>query len=134
MGSKPLICKCGHEKSLHKNKKSKLSFAGHCKNCPCSVYLNRKRPDKIDKLSVILCAGLGIAFVVLTYAMLINSNPKMTGLENELITFTYLELYNMMALVFFGIDIFIIFWLVLDPIVELYRNKKRPDFPIDNNE
>lgn len=56
----PKICKCGHfiESHIRKRKlNQKLKLTGFCESCPCTNYLNRKRPDKSDKISAI-CFGL----------------------------------------------------------------------------
>lgn len=65
---KPKVCKCGHSRDLHVKYK-KLSIPTNCQTCPCTDYMNRKRPDLSDKafvvVGIILCGFLSITITML---------------------------------------------------------------------
>ena len=65
---KPKVCKCGHSRDLHVKYK-KFPIPTNCQSCPCTDYMNRKRPDIADKASVYL--GIGFSgFMIFTVSSL----------------------------------------------------------------
>lgn len=128
MGSKVKICKCGHNSTQHKGK-SKLSFTTWCRECPCSSYLNRKRPDKSDYILMLFSLGLAVFFVSISMLMLNASDPTITGTENDLITFTVGGIYNIIKIIIIGVNVLVVTWLVIDPITDIIAAKRRRTFP-----
>lgn len=60
---KPKVCKCGHSRDLHiRNKKLRI-FPGSCESCPCTTYLKRERPDKVDFILMLNGLFLTAAFI-----------------------------------------------------------------------
>lgn len=128
--SKVKYCKCGHEKNQHKKKNSKLPVTSYCRECPCSLYLNRKLPDKLSYVSTILTVGLFAFFMIISYVMITGSDPALTGIEDQIISITIGEIHKILFLIVVAINIAFLFWFVLDPIFEIINAKKRPEFPI----
>lgn len=128
MGSKPKVCKCGHDKALHKGK-SKLSIATYCRQCPCSSYLNRKRPDKMDYVSLVIISIISALLISVSVVFVMEADPAMTGTENDPVTFTKGELYDLLYLFLVGTNLFFVFWFVLDPLFDVMQMRKRKEFP-----
>lgn len=133
MGSKQKICKCGHDKSFHKGE-SKLSFSNHCRECPCSSYLNRNRPDKTDYFTTFFLVGIAVGFMILMPMMLNESDPALKGVENELANLTNGELHEIMSVLLLAFGVLMLFWFVVDPLLTLIFQKKRQTFPIKDED
>lgn len=124
------ICKCGHSKDTHKkNPSSRWSSATHCRDCACNDYLNRERPNRNDKIIIGICVSLIISLLFTTTVLLDEVKPTEENRDN-VIKFTYEGLYEILVLVMLVITLFFISWLVIDPLFEYYRMKKRPNYDI----
>jgi len=131
----PKICKCGHTRDSHmKNSKSRWQSPRICNNCPCSKYLNRKRPDTIDRLSVVLGIITAIAFTLLiTYTITISYFSITEEESNAQISLdmTNGEFRFLLSLVL----ILVTFWfcdILFTPLEYYLKNKKRKNWPIDD--
>jgi hypothetical protein len=131
--SKVKYCKCGHEKTLHKNPKSKYTLATYCRQCPCSSYLNRKLPDKASYAFTIFSIIIGMCFLITIWVLTIQSDPALEGRENDTITFTLGQLHEILVLGFLIITLYMFIILIIGPIFEISNMKKRKEFPISDN-
>ena len=129
--SKLNYCKCGHEKEMHKGK-SKLSIATYCRQCPCSSYMNRKRPFKSDYVFTGFSIVVAAAILIASFVFLTEADPAMQGKQNMTMTFTLGQLHEIMILVFVMINVFMLSWLVADPILDILHARKRKEFPLDD--
>lgn len=129
--SKPKFCKCGHNKEMHKDKKSKFSFATDCSVCPCSSYMNRKMPDKSSYFFMIVAISMGVLIIGISAVVLIEANPEITGMQDKPINMTIGQMYGIMKILFLAVAIFFLMWFIIDPILAVLHERKRRIFPID---
>lgn len=135
MGSETKYCKCGHDKKLHKkNPDSKLSFATFCRECPCSSYLNRKRPDKSDYASTYMLVGLGIFLMAWLLIFLPSFDPALEGIADKPSNLTNGELHEIISVFLLAFGVLMLFWFVVDPLLTLAFQKNRKTFPIKDED
>lgn len=119
-----------------KNPKSRFQEPRICKNCPCSKYLNRNRPDNFDKLGAILGPMLWFLFIILIIWLIFllssisteeekNRQVNLNMTQGEFIMI--LSLMLILVLVWFG-------GILLDPLGSYIRIKRRISWPIKDNE
>ena len=119
-----------------KNPKSKLSEPGVCKLCPCSKYLNRIRPDKVDKIGAIVGPMAAILFTIFITSIIISASNLYTEEEKNApiqLDMTQGEFMNVLFLIL----ILVLIWiggLCFDPLSSYLRIRKRVSWPIKTSE
>ena len=131
---KPKICKCGHRKDTHrKNPFSKIVITGNCKNCPCNKYMNRNRPDKSDRIMAFVLPLVFVLFVIWVLVMVYS----MPLTEEQLKTPSNLTIGDLLE-IFWIVSFLVFYWLacilVVDPIYEYFKQKRRETYPIQNSD
>ena len=96
--------------------------------------MNRKRPFKYDYGFMITTVILAAFFLVATSIMITNADPRLDGTQNDTVTFTVGELYDLLVLVVIIVNVWIIVSLVVDPVLDILHARKRREFPIDEND
>src|SRR5690348_15196711 len=120
MVDKPKICKCGHAKINHyKNPQSKWKSLGQCQSCPCSFYLNRLPPNKIDKFGLIYGIGFIAFFGFVILAPFTNEDVM-----NTKITIHASIIFLLLGMVFVMFSIYIISPLFIE---SYFYAKKRKE-------
>lgn len=127
MGEK--ICKCGHDKKLHKH--GKISWSNHCDKCRCSNYKNRKFPGKFEYGFMIFSIGFTAFFMILSIGLIVDSDPAIDGKQNEMVNLTLGELHTIVIILLIGVNVYFIFNFAIDPVLEIIHSRKRPEFPIE---
>lgn len=134
---KPRVCKCGHLREAHmKNPKSKLQTPIICKNCPCSKYLNRIRPDKLDKIGAIMGPVAAVCFAVLIIWIITTSSNLYTEEEKELPIKLDITQGEFMGILYLML-LLVLFWIgniLFDPLSSYMRIRKRVSWPVQNND
>lgn len=133
MGSSEKYCKCGHKKSLHKNKNSAISLGSFCQICPCSSYLNREIPNKTSYAFLFSSVIMASLMVILSIVFISVSGGFASENESQFVAFTVSQLFSMINLIFLAMIIFVVLYLIIDPVLDLLLAKKRPSFPISDH-
>lgn len=128
-------CKCGHTRTLHKkNPKSRWQNPRICNNCPCSKYLNRNRPDKLDKLGAMLGPLTAILFTILVIYTISLQYYSVT--EEERNAPVNLDITNgEFHFILYLMLVLVVLWFgdILFTPLEIYlKNRKRRNWPIEN--
>ena len=93
--------------------------------------MNRKKPFKSDYVFTVITVGMAALIMIMSFVILTETDPALTGNEN-IIVLTSGELHEIIILVFVMINMFMIVWFVIDPIIDILHTKKRPEFPLDD--
>lgn len=126
--SEEKICKCGHMMDSHIKKRKlsqKLKITGYCEHCPCTLYMNRNRPDKIDKILCILGSGL-LAMFIFAGCTTIMISDQAKGMEP-------IKLPADVVLVLTGVLIFIGGIYITPTTFEYFDLKERKSWPVSEN-
>jgi hypothetical protein len=119
------ICKCGHLRQEHKdNPDSKYSFPKQCQKCQCSVYMNRKLPNKFSQVFMIfglISIGFFIFNSVFVYELGLEVQKKTVTIPlNDLILIS-IGSFTVVALMMFN-----------NAVYPYFQEKKRRSYPIEN--
>lgn len=120
---KPKICKCAHNIEAHTKKYYKFKFTGSCQVCPCTRFMRRERPDKIDKF--LACYGIVMIgfFMFLTLSLFSISDDTW----NKTIEVKAGLLYILAG----AASIWIIIWFFNIFVADYIISKNRKSFPIE---
>lgn len=111
------------------------SNATFCRNCPCNSYMNRNRPTKFDVSFMIFCVSLFVVAAIFAWFAMSELAFSLEGHEDEAMTlFTKGEFFGLLTILFFGLALLMFGWLVLDPVLLIFSQKRRRKFPVKDDE
>lgn len=93
--------------------------------------MNRKRPNKLDYVSLIILLIAFSNIVLVSIYILNDSNPYVKGVDKEPLQMTLGEFYGLMAAIIIGAIVLLFPSLILSPIFETLQHKNRPEYQID---
>lgn len=70
--------------------------------------------------------------MILSVVMIVTSDPKLDGTENETIAFTVGDLWDLTVLLIALANLYLVISFVIDPIFDIMHARKRREFPVDD--
>ena len=83
----------------------------------------------MDYVSLVIISIISALLISVSVVFVMEADPAMTGTENDPVTFTKGELYDLLYLFLVGTNLFFVFWFVLDPLFDVMQMRKRKEFP-----
>lgn len=76
--------------------------------------------------------GVALFIAVFSIILLAESNPALTASEETTITFTLGQLYSFVTLLFILVNVWILSYFILSPVIEIVSSRKRKKYPLSD--